>query len=421
MNNDDYVFVSGLSTSIKNLTDSFSVGVNTSRVSLGKSTNVVTAGNPAIEDIFVNQIPNNISIGNSIRIGSGNTPNDEIASVLNVYKQQKIIRVFRNVGIAHTFGSNVDLLNNQVSIPVKTIKFDSQQNDIVYFNAPQSIGLGTDGEAISTNYVTGETVKSVSIPNRQIYLPKHPFVTGQKVKLNVPAVPNRQIDVANTDDPSDTVNNFSIPFNSNDTSIDLFVIKKSENYIGLSTISIGSTSEGLYFKSNASTVTGINTHLYNLSSQFDQVTGDIDKIVSTVTVNVAAADTTTHNLQNDDIVSINVVPNHTVGIGTTTPIEVNYNAEYQKLLINPINFTNTNVETNRINIENHGFNTGDKVFYDGNAGLGTGSYFVYKVNSRFFQLAETFNDLSANPIKLIELTNNSGGSKQIIAPIKSTN
>ena len=417
LNNDDYVFVSGLSTSIKNLTDSFSVGVNTSRVSLGKSTNAVIAGNLAIEDIFVNQLPNNISIGNSIRIGSGNTPNDEIVSVLNFYKEQKIIRVFRNVGIAHTFGSNVDLLNNQVTIPVKTRKFESQLNDIVYFNAPQSIGLGTDGEGISTNYVIGETVKSVSIPNRQIYLPNHPFVTGQKVKLNVPAVSNRQIDVANTDDPADTINNFSIPFDSNDTSIDLFVIKKSENYIGLSTISIGSTSEGLYFKSNASTVTGINTHLYNLSSQFDQVTGDIDKIVSTVTVNVAAADTTTHNLQNDDIVSINVVPNHTVGIGTTTPIEVNYNAEYQKLLINPINFTNTNVETNRINIENHGFNTGDKVFYDGNAGLGTGSYFVYKVNSRFFQLAETFNDLSANPIKLIELTNNSGGSEQSIAPI----
>ena len=84
----------------------------------------------------------------------------------------------------------------------------------------------------------------------------------------------------------------------------------------------------------------------------------------------------------DDIVTINVVPNHTVGIGTTTPIEVNYNSEYQKLLINPINFTNTNVETNRIDIENHGFNTGDKVFYGDGSGIGNGSYFVHKINSR---------------------------------------
>tara|TARA_B100001057_G_scaffold298143_1_gene298356 strand:+ start:2300 stop:15613 length:13314 start_codon:yes stop_codon:yes gene_type:complete len=417
LNDKDYVFVSGLSTSIQNLTDSFSIGVSTSLVALGKSMNFVANGNVAIEDIFVNKLPDNILTGNSVRIGSGNTSNVEVVTVLNVYDQQKIIRTLRGPGIAHTFGSNVDLLNNRISIPVKTKRFDSQLNDVIYFNAPQSIGLGTDGGSISTNYVIGETVKSVSIPNRQIYLPNHSFVTGQKVKLNVPAVSNRQINVANTDDPSDNAGNFSIPYDSSDTSIDLFVIKKSENYIGLSTVSIGNTSEGLYFKSDGSAVSGINTHLYNLSSQFDQVTGDIDKIVSTVTTNVAAADTTTHNLQNGDIVSINVVPNHTVGIGNTNPIEVNYNAEYEKLLINPINFTNAGIETNRINIENHGFNTGDKVFYVGNAGLGTGSYFVYKVNSRFFQLAETLKDLSANPIKLIELTNNSGGSDQSISPI----
>ena len=87
---------------------------------------------------------------------------------------------------------------------------------------------------------------------------------------------------------------------------------------------------------------------------------------------------------------------------------MNYNSEYEKLLINSIDFTNTNVETNRINIENHGFNTVDKVFYDGNAGLGTGSYFVYKINSRFFQLMERFNDLSANPLRTVELTSTSG-------------
>ena len=386
LNNKDVVFVSGLSTSIQNLTDSFSIGVSTSRVSLGKNMSVVPNGNVAVEDIFVNQLPKGILSGNSLRISSGNATTDEIVTVLNVYKNQKIIRASRGPGAAHTFGSNVDLLNNQISIPVKTKRFDSEINDIVYFNGPQQIGIGTSGEAVSTSYFVGETVKSLSIANRQIYLPNHPFVTGQKVKFNVPAVANRQIDVANTNDPNDTIGNFSIPYDSNDTSIDLFVIKKSENYIVLSTVSNGSTSEGLFFKSNGSTVTGINTHLYNLSSIFNQVTGDVDKIISTLTTKVAAANTTTHNLQDGDTVSINVVPNLTTGIGNTNPIEVNYNAEYEKLLINPIDFTNTNVETNRINIENHGFNTGDKVFYDGNAGLGTGSYFVYKFNSKYFQL-----------------------------------
>jgi len=414
LNDKDYVYVSGLSTSIQNLTNSFKIGVTTSRVGLAKSMNVV--GSEVIEDIFVNKIPNNISIGATIRVGSGNTINDETAQVLGVFNTQRVIRVFRNSGIAHTFGSNVDLLNDTLLIPVKTKKFESQLNDVVYFNAPQSVGIGTDGVAISVNYVVGELEKSISIPNRQIYLPNHKFKTGQKVLLNVPDVANKQFDVAVTDDVNDTDGNFQIPFSGN--SQELFVIKKSEDYIGLTTVSVGSTSEGLYFKTNASNVAGINTHLYNLSSQFNQVTGDIDKIVSTVTTKVAAAGTTSHELQNGDIISLNVVPNHSVGIGTIAPIFVDYNTEFEKLLINPIQFVSSDVETNRIDIENHGFNTGDKVFYTGDGtALSNGSYYVYKVNSRYFQLAETFNDLSATPIKLVSITANTGGNEQRISPV----
>ena len=417
LNDQDFVFVSGLSTSIQNLTDSFKVGVTTSRVALAKSMSVVGLTS-AIEDIFVNQLPKNISVGSSIRVGSGNALDDEIIEVLNFYDDQKIIRSLRRInGIGHTFGSNVDLLNNTITIPVKTPSFNSQVNDIVYFNTLQSIGVGTDGVGISTNYVIGETIKEVSIPNRQIYLPNHPFKTGQKVLFTVPPVPNRQIDVATTDDPNDTTNNFAIPFGTFDTEIELFVIKKSENYIGLSTVSVGNTSEGLYFNSNGSSVVGLSTFLYNISSQYEQVTGTVEKIVSTLTTKVAAAETTTHNLQNGDIVNINVVPNLTVGIGTTVPVEVNYNSQFDKLLINPIKFTSSNVETNRIGIETHGFATGDKVFYEGSAGLGTGSYFVNKINSKYFQLAETHNDLFANPIKLIDIDPNTGGNEQNISPI----
>ena len=417
LNDQDFVFVSGLSTSIQNLTDSFKVGVTTSRVALAKSMSIVGLSS-VVEDIFVNQLPENISVGSSIRVGSGNALNDEIIEVLNVYEDLKIIRSLRRInGAGHTFGSNVDLLNNIISIPVKTEKFDSQLNDVVYFNSVQSIGVGTDGVGISTDYLVGETIESVSIPNRQIYLPNHPFETGQKVILTVPPVPNRQINVSMTGDPNDTDGNFAIPYGSLDTEIELFVIKKSENYIGLSTVSVGNTSDGLYFNSNASAVVGLSTFLYNISSKFNQVTGAVDKIVSTVTTKVAAAETTTHNLQNGDIVKINVVPNLTVGIGTTVPIEVNYNSEFEKLLINPIKFTNADVESNRIDIEDHGFNTGDKVFYEGSAGLGTGSYFINKINSRYFQLAETYKDLFANPIRLIEIIPNTGGSEQTISPI----
>ena len=127
-----------------------------------------------IEDIYVTDIPNTVSIGGSLRVGS------EIVRVLNVYDVRKVIRVQRNeagsIGIAHTLGSKIDVLNNQINIPVKTKKFDSKTNDLVYFNGPQSVGVGTtSGGATSVKYIVGEIVQDLSIPTRTIHLPKHPF------------------------------------------------------------------------------------------------------------------------------------------------------------------------------------------------------------------------------------------------------
>ena len=105
------------------------------------------------------------------------------------------------------------------------------------------------------------------------------------------------------------------------------------------------------------------------------------KVLSTVTTKIGAADTTTHNLQIGDIVKMDVGSNLSVGIGTTTPISVRYNSEFDKLIINPITFAAADVENNRLDLIDHGFATGDKVLYDGAAtGLSTGLYYVYKVS-----------------------------------------
>ena len=411
LNNQDSVFISGINTSIPPLTSSFNIGVSTDTISLGKS---MTTGNSSgvIQDIFVNKIPNTVSIGGSLRIGVGNST--ETLKVLNVYNRNKIIRVFRNVGIAHTFGSNIDVLNNRFTIPVNTNKFDSKLNDIVYFNSVQSIGVGTDGVGYSTSYFVGETVTQVSIPERAIYLPNHPFVTGQKLRLTKPNVSNAELDVSTTNSASGS---FEIPF-TGQSSTDVYVIKKDENYIGIVTTRAGvaNTSDGLYFLGNG--VSGIGSGLYNFTSQFNQVIGDVDKITTTVTTKIGAANTTTHNLEENDIIKMNVVPNLSVGIGTTTPISVRYNSEFEKLIINPITFAAADVETNRIDLNGHGFATGDKVLYDGSAtGLSTGVYFVYKVSDRYFQLGETFTDVSVSPVNTLSITANTGGSNQSIAPI----
>ena len=412
LNDQDAVSISGLSTNIKNLTNIFNIGVSTSRVSLASS---MTVGSSAglVQDITLTEIPGSVSIGGSIRVGSGNTSDTEELKVLNIFPSDRIVRVLRHTGIAHTLGSNIDILNNSITIPANTTKFISEQNDIVYFNGRQSVGIGTTiGSAIKVDEFIGTRVNEVSIPTRTIRVPNHPFKNGQKLSINKLSGANR-FDVGKTN----LVQEFKLPFLGAD-STDVFVINKGTDNIGLVTtrVGIGSTSEGLFFYTNGSN-SGINSSLYFLQTQKEQVTGDIDRIVSTVSTNVSAANTTTHNLVEGDVVKMNVVPNLAVGVGTTTSVSINYNSEFDKLIINPITFTSSDVETNQIDIAEHGFKTGDKVFYDGSAtGLSTGTYFVNRVSSRRFQLCETIEDLNIEPIRIALITANTGGT-QSIAPI----
>ena len=77
LNDQTSVSISGLSSSIVNLTDSFSVGVKTDTIGLAKTMTVGAAGG-LIQDIYVTEIPNTIAIGGSLRVGSGNTSDVEI-------------------------------------------------------------------------------------------------------------------------------------------------------------------------------------------------------------------------------------------------------------------------------------------------------------------------------------------------------
>ena len=201
--------------------------------------------------------------------------------------------------------------------------------------------------------------------------------------------------------------------------MDVYIVDKGKNFVGLLTTKVG--IEVLvkdYFSTPMEHKQELDQICITLSSKFDQITGDIDKVITTVETNVSAANTTFHGLQNGDTVKMDVVPNLAVGIGTTTPIAVKFNSEYQKLLLNSITFNATDVETNRIDVDNHGLVTGDKVFYQGSAtGLSVGSYFVNRINNRYFQLAETSNDLYTTPPKIVSITANTGGSIQSVSLI----
>ena len=409
VNDQDNLRLSGLSTEIFNLAGTYKVGVSTNRVTLASPMTIGDSGG-LIQDIFLTDIPKIVSAGSSVRIGSGNTIVTETVEVLEVFPINRGLRIRRNVGVAHTAGSNVDFLNTEVSIPVRTKKFESFDNEKIYFNGPQSVGIGTTtGSAIQVNRFVGTVNQLVSIPTRTIHIPDHPFETGQEITINKRSGALR-FDVSRVP----TVTEFKLPL-VGQNSTNVFVIKKDRNNIGLVTtrVGIGSTSEGLFFYTKGSNA-GINSSSYYFESLKPQVTGNLDKIVSTVSTKVSLANTTTHGLKNRDIVSINVVPNLTVGIGTTTPVTVKYNSNFNKLIINPLSLTSSNVKENKIEFVSHGFETGDKVFYDGSAtGISTGTYFVYKVDSNNFKFVKTIIDLNSDPVRTVSITAATGGNQTV--------
>tara|TARA_Y100001968_G_C19454156_1_gene770984 strand:+ start:2796 stop:18506 length:15711 start_codon:yes stop_codon:yes gene_type:complete len=404
LNNKDTVAISGLSSSIVHLTDSFSIGIKTDVIGLAKSMTANSVVEGRIDDIYVNIIPNTVSVGSSLRISD-----TEIVKVLNIFPLGSILRVKRySVGIAHTYSSKIDVLNSKITIPVRTKEFTSTIDDLVYFNAPQSVGLGTTvGGGISVDHTIGETTKSVPIPTRTIYIPNHPFKTGQKLTIgkrgSATSLIVGQTDIANNNDfPL-----FNIPNVTTDVST-VYAINKGQNYVGLVTLraSIGSTSEGLFFHGN-----GSDDSEYFLKSNHDQVLGDINKIVSTVSTKIGAANTDTHGLRNSDVISLNVVPNCVVGLGSTAPLTVGLGGTSigeGKLIINQVGFPTAQVDEihNTISITDHGYHTGDRLFYDTTIpliGLSTGAYYVYEVNSDKFSLGKTLRDVKVDPPALISI------------------
>jgi len=395
LNDGDNVSISGLTSSITGLTNTFKVGITSEKMTLFKNipTNVIPGG--VTEDIYVSNIPTSVSIGSSLKI------DNEILTVLNIFSDSTCLRVKRHiVSAGHTTGTNIDILSNKFKISAKVSQFDSRLNDKVYFNGHQSVGMGTtSGLGILATYTVGETSKEISIPTRSIYLPNHPFKTGQAVTLSKNATANSFI--VGVSSNSSTFN-LPDPFINSAT---VYVINKSEDYIGLTTVvGLTTNTQGLFFFSN-----GDNDSQYSLESNFNQVKGNVDRIVTTVKT------AESHGLKNEDTVSLSVKPNVSIGIGTTNPVVVRYDSDFGKVLINPVGFTSSQISiiSDKINIPSHRFETGDKVLYSADvtaSGLSTGVYFVYKIDSNNVQLSETYYDIEKGSPSVVNITGIGGTS-----------
>jgi hypothetical protein len=385
--NRDNINISGLSDQVSNLNGSYQIGLTTYSTILDKqipayaSTGIVT-------DVYLTSIPQNVAVGSSFKI------DNEIFSVLNVYNNFGVVRVSRNTsGGIHTQTTPVYFLPDSFTVNNSTDYFESKVNDKVYYNPTKSVGIGTTvGVGINVTYNIGITTYNTFIPTQSIFIPNHPFVTGQQVIFRKPTGGD-PIAVSNTS----TSASFNILSGNSET---LYAINKSKDYIGIVTnVGLTTNTGGLFFR-NTSWSSANDDYRYSIESNFTQVTADINKINTVVSVS------TSHNLSVGDKVTLNVIPDLSVGIGTSTAIRVKFNSHTNSLVINPTSFSSSGINTitNQITINSHGLITGDKILYEANsipAGIVTGNYYVYKVDSNNIKLCDTYLDsISNNPLFL---------------------
>jgi len=386
---DDYVTISGLSpdSNLSKLNNSYQINVPSYYSNLVN--NLPTSSVGLTTEIYVTQLPGSVSVGSSIRIGT------EVLSVLEVFGNLNILKVKRgSTGVSHTETTQINFIPDSFTISQNIDYFDSKVNNKVYFNPTKSVGVGTTSGI--TNSITlqfGNSTITRNIPTQGIYIENHPFTTNQQVTF----IPNGlEISVS----ASSTSTAFDLPQN-------VYVTSKNKNTIGIKTTL---NSSDVFFLSN-----GSNSDKYSFESTYTQLTGKVEKIKSTVSVS------TSHGLTAGDIISLNVQPNLSVGIGTSASVYVKRDATTGNILINPIGFNSTgiNTTTSTITINSHNLKTGDKVLYSSNlvaSGLSIRPYYVYKVDNNNIKLSDTLIDCNTIPPTTVSIAS-TGGVNQSISPI----
>ena len=401
------VKIAGLSTFISGLADSHEISVPTEFTKLRTSMPLELTGG-IVTDIAVSPIPEFLNPDGRVSIGT--VGNREELTVLNVYKPNTVadrfigvIRAIRGTtSIGHTIGAPVDLKPNSFDIPLPGDGFVSNKKEIAYFNPKETVGLGTiAGLTTTRSYTVAGFTTERDVLTQSIHIQDHKFKTNQKAifekrSTSLPLV------------VSDTVglSTFSLPENGTNSQT-VYLTNKGKNIIGIKT---SLDSAELTFHEF-----GSDDYQYKITTQPLQVTGDVSRL--SATINGSAA----HGLVSGDDVTLQVKPNLTVGIGTSTEIRVQFQEDIQNIIIDPVGFTSAavGISSSKFTIEKHGFETGDLVYYNASelpAGFATGKYFVYSIDENNFSLVETQKDLEGKKIKTVSFTS-IGGTSHTLAKV----
>ena len=410
--NFDSVSISGFNTTSTSLEGLYRVGVTSNTLALTSG-----VGNTSVTGIITYfSVAGNLNFPN-IRENDILGIGTERVKVLNIDKKSSRIRVLRGfngtVGSAHSSTKILYEISRKliVNTGIKT-QYSYRVNREIYFNPSESLGIGTvSGVGIGTTIKfsnPGVGITQIFIPTQSIYIPNHQLTTGDKLIYSS----NNGIPIGVS------TNGISTSLSISNQSI-LYVAKISDDLIGISTFKVGLSTVGTFVGLTSETnkygllyFTGFgmgNNHSFK--TDYDNLSANVSRNI--VTVSTAQS----HGLLNNDVVFVDVNPS----IATT--FVVRYNDYLRKLVINPKNFTSSdvNITTNTITITDHNFKTGQKVIYNSpspSSGLtDNGEYFIFVIDGDNIRLTNSFYESQTLKPNFVNINSASEGTLSSINPL----
>ena len=347
-------------------------------------TNFKTSLSSSIGDVSQTGIATEISISSSVfnildnlKVNDYLTIDNEKVKVTGFDGENNTLSILREqlstTGSSHVSGSDVILDSRQIILSKDfRNKSNTRRSSEFYFNPSESVGAGIVG--ISTFNTVNSKKRQIKL--QSIFIENHGLQTGDKVIYSSRGQSPIGVTV-------DTVGN---EFALQDNSL-LYAVNLGRNFVGLSTSSIGIGSDGSYVGVTTTKVPNVlyftsygSGKSHSLKTPETIFNSNIKKYTGIVTT------TDDHQLSNGDIVNIDI--NSSV---SETLYQVEYNSEIRKSIFNPTSPSNIDIENNIITIENHGYNNGDRIFYESsNPALPLENatiYYAHKITDDKFKLS----------------------------------
>ena len=402
----DIVEISGISsTNYKNIEGVRTIGISTLVATLSEAlADAATTGITTFVTFSERTINRKFKINDVVKIQSEQFLIIDYDDVNNKHRVKREHNF--TTSAPHTAGSLITKLETEFtySISKKVENKNIELPKVKYFESEKAVGIGSTVTnvvvgRVGTNPGIGTIFKS--IPPGAIYLPNHPFKSGDEVKLvsvGCTIVGSKNADLSNQFDLV-TVDKF-------------YCVRLNNEFIGLSSVNTpGFTTSPLFFKSIDTTAGDHN----KIEAITNNISGSLRRVNGTVTVAAATTIGQQHGLSTGDHFELHITPNE------TQTFDLRYNENIRKLVVNPLSFADTAIgignTLSKITINNHDFETGDLVVYNSPSPatplVDNEVYYVVKDSRDSIRLAENSYDLSVFPYNYIVITGVGGVSHQI--------